>query len=786
MILNLEDNSSTEMNCDSVQTFQLNRNFTNLDSLISQKSFKSSVKTIPIISNNLGSFVSFSDILDLILKLKYKIQNWHNLSELLIYGFLNIKIGINFKINKNGVKFLLIGFIIVEKIQNGSWYLLGVFDVTLLAETNISSFLEDFLNNILNLQSYSYVGNKIPINTMIETKYKTMCQCLNLTLSECPWCDFGRQPELNEQIYFKPLNQMQNNLEKKYEQALKNFSEFYNSEKKHRKSKYAYPIKSSGLSLNQSRNLGFKISKYMWRNSGRKVLVSKIREMIELHMKSLSSIAANRFLKKCGSNAYYTSVSLSEAFSLFSMKHLMSFSTFYKYVPTKFKKPHRISDLCEYCELNKKYKRDLLNLTIENGVHLAEFDPNNINKFFIENQQLKTPEIEKVLSCIEVFDFHREIANRQRDSYNQMRENLEDDYILIEMDWKQKILIGMSPRQTSNEYRTQVSRTLLGFGVYYKKNGKTEVLNIDLISSQQENETSFDVLCGFRFLRQLEEFKEIEQNKYLIWADTGSHFRSAEILSYLFVELSNEKIQVCLNFFCEKHGKNGRDQHFSVVGNFLKQESLVKKLTCSEDIANAIDKHQKLSNIRRDNLRLPPVLTKAYVLRKENIISQIRSFRFVKNIRCYYNFFTDKNFTMKSTILSDLRNSIEIKYKDNKESRTTDESFEGQKIQKLEVNINYISKKIKKVQDLVNTVKNQKLTSEIQTCREKCTNCKHEPTIHFKILEDNGIGIVLSKIQAELFKHGHSRTKKNSQTKKNRSKKEACLELLNHYNKFHS
>lgn len=43
---------------------------------------------------------------------------------------------------------------------------------------------------------------------------------------------------------------------------------------------------------------------------------------------------------------------------------------------------------------------------------------------------------------IENIDFHHSIAKRQRESYNQMRKNLEKDYILIEVDWKQKVLIG--------------------------------------------------------------------------------------------------------------------------------------------------------------------------------------------------------------------------------------------------------------------------------------------------------------------------------------------------------
>ena len=48
---------------------------------------------------------------------------------------------------------------------------------------------------------------------------------------------------------------------------------------------------------------------------GRKSKDSLIIEKINEHMESLSSIAANRYLKKIDKNAYYCSVSLIEAFS---------------------------------------------------------------------------------------------------------------------------------------------------------------------------------------------------------------------------------------------------------------------------------------------------------------------------------------------------------------------------------------------------------------------------------------------------------------------------------------
>lgn len=70
-------------------------------------------------------------------------------------------------------------------------------------------------------------------------------------------------------------------------------------------------------------------------------------------MTEKSSIAANRYLKKCDKNAFYCSMSTVEAYTKYRGNSELSFSSFYKYIGSQFKKPHRISDLCEYCENNK-------------------------------------------------------------------------------------------------------------------------------------------------------------------------------------------------------------------------------------------------------------------------------------------------------------------------------------------------------------------------------------------------------------------------------------------------
>lgn len=73
-------------------------------------------------------------------------------------------------------------------------------------------------------------------------------------------------------------------------------------------------------------------------------------------------------------------------------------------------------------------------------------------------------------------------------------------------------------------------------------------------------------------------------------------------MHFLFVELARFKIEVSFNLFCEKHVKNSRDQHSSVVSNFIQQETFVKKLTSSQDICDAIEKHQNFANIDKERV----------------------------------------------------------------------------------------------------------------------------------------------------------------------------------------
>jgi hypothetical protein len=86
------------------------------------------------------------------------------------------------------------------------------------------------------------------------------------------------------------------------------------------------------------------------------------KNMIKLatnHAKSSSNIAANRFLKKIDSNAFYRTESFRSMYRSFTFGNFRkpSFSWYFKTLKKAkmFKKPHRMSDLCHYCEHHKVF-----------------------------------------------------------------------------------------------------------------------------------------------------------------------------------------------------------------------------------------------------------------------------------------------------------------------------------------------------------------------------------------------------------------------------------------------
>ncbi|CAF0936737.1 unnamed protein product [Brachionus calyciflorus] len=205
-----------------------------------------------------------------------------------------------------------------------------------------------------------------------------------------------------------------------------------------------------------------------------------------------------------------------------------------------------------------------------------------------------------------------------------------------------------------------------GLGIYFKNSeGRIDCINYDLIfkGSQKASTT----VQAFKFMRKQEFFKKIEKKNIVIWCDTGPHFRCSEVVDFFFNQLAKEYSSVYLNFFGDKHGKNTRDQHFSVVSNYIKKESLEKKLTCSQDIVDALKRRQKVSNdlrklsAKKKGKKLNPInlIAQKFELTDETISN---NFQIIKNIRCYYNFKAiEPKFDLMSSIFSN--DDSQFKYK---------------------------------------------------------------------------------------------------------------------------
>jgi hypothetical protein len=71
--------------------------------------------------------------------------------------------------------------------------------------------------------------------------------------------------------------------------------------------------------------------------------------------------------------------------------------------------------------------------------------------------------IEKLRNYEAVIE-HKKLASEQRNSYNAQRKNKEflRNKVFIDLDFKQKIIIGLSPIQVNSEYYNLANRTCLG------------------------------------------------------------------------------------------------------------------------------------------------------------------------------------------------------------------------------------------------------------------------------------------------------------------------------------
>jgi hypothetical protein len=158
---------------------------------------------------------------------------------------------------------------------------------------------------------------------------------------------------------------------------------------------------------------------------------------------------------------------------------------------------------------------------------------------------------------------HKDFALRQRQVYNRQKSDLAflEGKILIELDYKAQILLGLGPDQMNEDYYESNKKkvNLLSFGVFfvvktYPNMPFINCMDIDLVTDYA-GQTSSDIKRIFRHVMTMPQFREIDQPNWIIWSNTGSNFCSKEMVYFYFNELATNGKSVNLNYLVEKHGR---------------------------------------------------------------------------------------------------------------------------------------------------------------------------------------------------------------------------------------
>lgn len=209
-----------------------------------------------------------------------------------------------------------------------------------------------------------------------------------------------------------------------------------------------------------------------------------------------------------------------------------------------------------------------------------------------------------------------------------------------------------------------------------------------------------------------------------------------------------------LNYFCDKHGKNNRDTHFSHISRFIKKEELTNRaLKSSQDIVDAIIKGQNLANQNSKEGIFPilftinilfniniyliflyfiyfkekKVLTYAIAVDEEMIASDILENPFnydikIPQIQSYYNYRTlGPDYDVVTSVLSfEIENSF-ISTSISNEGKMLENNYEpelvrepltGEKfdvIKRKKVRITSSISKIKDSRRIINSVENKNI-----------------------------------------------------------------------------
>jgi hypothetical protein len=129
---------------------------------------------------------------------------------------------------------------------------------------------------------------------------------------------------------------------------------------------------------------------------------------------------------------------------------------------------------------------------------------------------------------------HRLIANNQRKAYYNMKGDADflKDKVLIDLDFKQQITLGLGPVQISSEYRVadedKKMVNCLSFGIHYRDKFINEddeeeyfvnCLNVDVISDCKDSRAATVIKYFEHVMQQFPAY--FNEPNFIIWSDCG-------------------------------------------------------------------------------------------------------------------------------------------------------------------------------------------------------------------------------------------------------------------------
>jgi len=254
-------------------------------------------------------------------------------------------------------------------------------------------------------------------------------------------------------------------------------------------------------------------------------------------------------------------------------QHKVSLTTFRKLIPNHFKKGKKFTDMCDICEKGKEIEQQLK--TVSSNVDLQK-----------EYQ---------------VYKHHYWIKKTQKKHYANVLNSLQQNQVVMIMDFKEKIQLGHAPRETGMSFFNRQPMTVLG--IFIQKKNKDNIIErryFDILSLVISQDAAFvkNALTEF-FTSQANLFSNITD--LFIFTDKGPHFLNKELAHFLLLNVTQLlHCDVHWNLWAAKHGKSDVDGHFGHLSRWYKDTTTNVAINTIEEFIHHITQTittKKINNV---------------------------------------------------------------------------------------------------------------------------------------------------------------------------------------------